>query len=300
MRRPHLFSMACVAAVAMLATASAQAAVVIVGSEVFGDEFTGSPNSTTLDATKWSKVTSGSGASVLLNTNYGPSDVEIYSASGSNGRLAHISTVTALNFGASPNDWWAQVKFKFPNQSGLWAAPNSPLASARQYNVLSGQDAISATAQGNGQGFDLRAVRYGTKLWALAWYGIDDTSFRIADILADNSGAGYLFSDTQSYSVSLHRKTDNTVDIYFDSTSGDGSAGALIGNKPLILGLNPMGMTIGDWSGAAAGYITVDAVRIGAVPEPASVCVWALVIGICGWMGWKRGVSKLFSSASTP
>ena len=132
-------------------------------------------------------------------------------------------------------------------------------------------------------------------LRSVLWSAIE----RVADMLDDNTGAGYLFSDTQSYSVSLHRKSDNTVDIYFDTTSGDGTASNLIANKPLILGLNPVGLTIGDWSGAEAGYITVDAVRIGSVPEPASVCVWALVIGIGGCFGWKRGVSTLFFSSTT-
>jgi hypothetical protein len=251
----------------MLVSASANAEFISVGSEVFGDEFTGSPDSTTLDATKWTSAVAGAGASVLLNTNYAPSNVEIYTGSGTS-RQAHISTVSALDFSASPNDWWAQVVFKFPVQGGAWAAPNSPLSSARQYNILSGQDAISASAQGNSQGIDVRAVRYGNGLWALAWYGIDDTSFRIADILDDNGGAGYAFNDTQNYAVSMHRKSDGTVDIYLDKTAGDGSSSTLIANKPPILGLNPVGLTSGDWSASVAGYLLVDRVNVGAgIPE---------------------------------
>jgi hypothetical protein len=149
-------------------------------------------------------------------------------------------------------------------------APNASESTARQYNILTGQDAISATAQGNNQGFDLRAVRYGSGLWALAWNGIDDTTLRLAEILDDNSSGGYAFSDTQPYAVSVHRKRDNTVDIYFDKTAGDGSASDLIATKPLLGpsgGANPAGLTIGDWSLTVAGYLLVDAVRVGTGPD---------------------------------
>lgn len=264
----------------LLAASSVQAVSINVSTEIFGDHFAGNPNSTTLDATKWTSVVAGSGAAVLLNTNYPGTNVELYTGSGTS-RQAHISTLSALDFSASATDWWAQVTFKFVVQGGVWAAPNSPLNSARQYNILSGQDAISTTAQGNAQGFDLRAVRYGAGLWALTWYGIDDTSFRIADILADNSGAGYVFSDTQAYTVSMHRKSDGNVDIYLDSTAGDGSASDLISTKPLILGLNPVGMTSGDWSASVAGYLLVDKVNVGVVPEPCNL----LIAGI-GFVGF--------------
>ncbi|MEX0610876.1 MAG: hypothetical protein WD229_02040 [Pirellulales bacterium] len=273
MRRPRLFLMACAAVVVLFATAPVQAIDATVGTGVFVDEFTGNPDSVTLDATKWTSVVSGNNAVLYLNTNgYAGTNVEIYSAGGggTNGTPnAHMSTVNALDFSASTNDWWAQVVFKFPVQGGKWLAPNAVLSSARQYNILSGQDAISPTAQGNNQGFDLRAVRYGAGLWGLAWNGIDDTDLRIAEILDDNVGTGYAFSDTQAYSVSVHRKSDNTVDIYFDKTTGDGSASDLIATKPLLGpsgGANPLGLTSGDWSLSVAGYLLVDAVRVGTGP----------------------------------
>lgn len=280
MRQVFVLAIAGGALSVVFGAANIQAATISVGTNVFGDHFTGNPNSTTLDATKWTSAVAGAGASVLLNTNYAPSNVEIYTGSGAS-RQAHISSAAALDFSASPNDWWAQTTFKFVVHGGAWAAPNAPLNSARQYNILSGQDAISATAQGNSQGIDLRAVRNGAGLWGLTWYGIDDTNFRIADILDDNAGAGYAFSDTQSYTVSLHRKSDNTVDIYLDKTAGDGTASDFIANKPLILGLNPVGLTSGDWSASVAGYMVMDKVNIGEgaiVPEPHGLPVIGMAV----------------------
>jgi hypothetical protein len=261
-----------------LPSAPAEAVNAVVGSELFGDEFMGSPDGMTLDATKWSFMTAGTEAqaSVLINTNYPRTNVEIYSAGRTSQQPgvpnARISNVSALDFSSMPNDWWAQVVFRFPVQGGRWLAPNASESTARQYNVLTGQDAVSETAQGNNQGFDLRAVRYRNGLWALAWNGIDDTTLRVAEILDDNAGEGYAFSDSQAYAVSMHRKSNDTVDIYFDKTAGDGSMSELVAAKPLLGpagAANPVGLTIGDWSLSVAGYRLVDAVRIGTGPEVA-------------------------------
>lgn len=263
MTSKSLLRMTCMAILAMTLVTHALGADLNVGTQVFGDDFSG----TALDSTKWTSAVSGSFTpAVLVNVNYPGTHVEIYSAGHLN-QMAHIDTVNNLTFTASPNDWWAQVAFQFPVQGGVWAAPNASVNTARQYIILQGKDANGPT-QGNAQGFDLRAVRYGPGLWGLAWYGIDDTSLRIAEILDDNAGAGYAFSDTQTYVASVHRKSDGNVDIYFDTTSGDGSASNLIATKPLILGLNPVGLTAGEFSVTCAGYLLIDYVKIGANGVP--------------------------------
>ena len=45
------------------------------------------------------------------------------------------------------------------------------------------------------------------------------------------------------------------------------------------------------FGGANEQFHYIDDVRIQSIitPEPAAVCVWGIVIGTCGWVGWKRG-----------
>jgi len=47
------------------------------------------------------------------------------------------------------------------------------------------------------------------------------------------------------------------------------------------------------FGGANEQFHYIDDVRIQSIitPEPAAVCVWGIVIGTCGWVGWKRGKS---------
>jgi hypothetical protein len=269
MRKQFLFLAVVASGIMVFTTAAVQAVDITVGTEVFGDTFEGNPDPSTLDASKWSSFVSDANAAVIMNENYPGTHVEIYSAQGGTGgaaRTAHISTVSPLNFSASAEDWWAQVGFKFPVQGGIWAAPNANESSARQYVILQGQHAIDGT-QANAQGFDLRAVRIGPSLWGLAWLGFDENTLRLAEVLDDNAGAGYAFDDVQNYVVSVHRKPDGNVDIYLDKSAGDGSASDLIATKPLIGGLNPVGMTSGDWSTTSAGYLLLDWVNVGVGPE---------------------------------
>lgn len=269
MRRRLLIGIVLVSGVISIFSASTFGIDIQVGTEVFGDSFEGNPDPSTLDAAKWTSFVSDPNAAVIMNENYPGTHVEIYSAQApanpGNSRMAHISTVSPLDFSALSDDWWAQVAFKFPVQAGLWTAPNAAESSARQYVVLQGQHAINGT-QANAQGFDLRAVRYGGGLWALAWHGFDDSTLRVAEILDDNAEQGYEFNDTQNYVVSVHRKSDGNVDIYLDKTAGDGTASELIATKPLIGDANPVGLTSGDWSTGSAGYLLLDWVNIGSGP----------------------------------
>jgi hypothetical protein len=249
-----------------------------LGGDIFFDHFPG----TTLNA-QWTPVTANGGA-IVVGTDF-PSitSAEIYGGGGGND-IAHIGTTSALNFSASPNDWWAQVTFLMPVHGGTWTSTNT---TGSLYRILSGQQANNPSVFGIVQGIDLRAVRVGAGLWSLGWYGDDDV-FRTAEILADNAGAGFVFSNTQKYTVSILRKSDGMVDIYFDQTAGDGSASELIATKALILGANPDGLTSGDWSGSGGGYILVDRVSIQSVPESSTVVITGLGAFAMGFFPRQR------------
>ena len=231
---------------------------------VITDHFPG----TTLNA-QWTATVSGTGSpGIVVGTDY-PSvtTVELYSAGGNTTSgppgQTKVGTTAALNYGATTTDWWAQVTFLMPVQSGGWVSTNGNA----MYRLLSGEQTNSPTVAGLVQGIDLRLIRAGNQLFSLGWYG-DDDAFRTADILADNGGFGFAFSNTQKYTVSMHRKPDNNVDIYFDSTTGDGSTSEFLFTKPLILGANPDGLIFGDWSSTVRGYLLVDQIRLEATPVP--------------------------------
>ncbi len=179
-----------------------------------------------------------------------------------------------LDFSASPSDWWGEVRFKMDGKlttvqgatgyNGVWR----PLA-GNQFN------ARSVT-----KGFDLCVVQEGAETGAtfeLAWHGPDVVdSTRVGATLVSGLNKG------QFYIVQVHRKTDGNVDIYLDDT--------LIATKPLIAGVNPGMVYVGDWTTyAGTGTMVVDYVRLGGVvPEPGTLVL--LATGLAGLLcyAWRK------------
>ncbi len=193
-----------------------------------------------------------------------------------------LLTDPALNFSATPNDWWVETSF---NVVAATEMDGKPTVSYRQWVLLSGSNSTASPAAPLNyiRGFDLRAITGDTTdPFQLGWYGWDnaapDGSNRAPEVIGTNVN----LNKGQFYNVKLHRKNDGNVDIYLND--------ALIDTKAMIGG-NPTIMWMGDYSSSGVtGTVIYDYMRVGqAVPEPSTLALLACgLAGLLAYAGKKR------------
>lgn len=251
---------AAVFAVGVFATALAQATVV-VGSDVFSEEFNGSA----IDSGVWESVLVGAGS---ITVDGGSARFRTASAVTPQDD-AWITTLSGnpFDFSSSPNEWGAEAKFTV---NAL-----ATTSSSRQYLLLNGLSTLT-TSEWTNQGFDLRLSPKDSTHFNLVWNGWDNDGARVPITL----GTGY--AEGVSHIAKVHRKTDNTVDVYMDD--------AFVSNQPLIGGVNPAQLRIGDIARYITGDFVIDYVKVGeAVPEPASmVLTMTAIMGLLAYAWRKR------------
>jgi hypothetical protein len=252
---------------------------------ILADDFNGA----TLDP-QWAPHVSNNGSVAMDGTN----SVLIRTGSSGTGTArfrrstAYINYETdgGLNYGASSNDWALEIKFQMQNETGGFEW-ESAVGSGYQWSILGGYTTSDTNGWSTVQGFDLRAVRNGLK-WSLGWYGGDypggvffDRPSTI-DIVPEPSLQAYWLHNNETYTIGLHRKSDGNVDIYFTGNVYDGTTDVLITNynnqflatKPLILGANPGGLVVGDWSQLGiGGKMALDSLKIGVVSDRLTVSI---------------------------
>ena len=239
----------------------------VVDGSIFFDHFPG----TALDSGKWPAGDGFNGGgtvtvdsslltvATVLNTAY----------------MVRSSSATPLIFPV-PTDWAAEALFRMTGtlQSNDGA---SGQLNAHSEIILAG----NLSGDFRSRGFDLRAVQSGatnSDVFDLGWYGFDNSGTRAPLILATG------LNKDQFYTVSAHRKSDNTVDIYLN----DG----LIGTQPLIVA-NPAHLQLGDYSPSSriAATLALDYVSVGnfvppIIPEPSSMSL--MTMAVLGLMGYAR------------
>ncbi len=210
-----------------------------VSGDVFQDDFNGAA----VDADKWTVATSG-GGTVAIADGMAIIRSELVPAKG----ISCLRSARPLDFASSPQDWWAEIKFKM---DGELTSGSSGFSLVRDWIVLAGVS--TAFGDWEMQGFDLRAMQRGAAdgdSFDLGWWGWDNLhTERIPSALARNLHKG------RFYMVAVHRKPDNTADVYLD--------GRLIAVKPLIASRNPVLLCCGDVSLLVGGQQVVDYVRVG-------------------------------------
>ncbi|NLF07150.1 MAG: FecR domain-containing protein, partial [Pirellulaceae bacterium] len=212
-----------------------------IDGRVFQDDFDG----TSIDAAKWSLVLKHDGsisvAEGASNVNSGSSLVKT---------LAWMYSTEPLEFGKVSTDWWLEIRFKIEGPLA-----SSTFSAVRDWIVCAGGS--GPVKNMSIRGFDIRAMQRGPvdgDAYDLGWYGWDGTNEnRIPTAIARKLEKG------RYYTAAIHRKPDQTVDIYL--------GGRLIANRQLIDAANPVVLLCGDKSVMVGGRQTTDYVKIGTPTE---------------------------------
>ncbi len=196
-----------------------------------------------------------------------------------------------VNWAVSPNEWVAAIRFRVDGDLNSAVGVGGAGTSARQPVLLQGtsDDWIAGDTQ-EAIAIDLRLTEtnddadgVGAK-FNLGWHGHDGTGDgRQPELLAGGLDKGIF------YTVTAHRKSNDTVDIYLDNT--------LLSTKGLLVGVaaSNFGEEIpdfvriaGDLSGTTSLNITVDYLTIGLVPEPSTVLIGVLGFIAVGIMAQRK------------
>jgi len=303
MKRLSLFPMVCAAGLAVFATATARADFAVGAATYNESVLTDDFNGTTLDP-QWAShfayngtvAMNGTDSVRLRTTRYGTAGSSYYRSTA----YMNYETDGGLNYGASPTDWALEIKFQMQNETGgfEWVSPYNV---GYQWSILGGYTTSDNNGWDTVKGFDLRAVRNGLK-WSLGWYGGDYAGSPLVfvnrpstiDIIPEPSYQGYWLHNDETYTIGLHRKSDGNVDIYFTGNVYDGATDALVATynnqllatKPLILGENPGGLVVGDWTQSGiGGKMALDSLKIGVnvIPEPSALALLAIGLLCCVW-----------------
>lgn len=251
-------------------TATTATAQLVSNGDIFLDHFDGPAGA--LPATgDWAQVVGAApqldGTTLLSNLNTG------------------FARSRGLDFSGSPGEWVAETRFQV---NGKLFTQNRGQPFPRQYPLLSGTNSPNPHGADTWEviGVDVRLEMLlsdtdGTAdTYDMTWHGWDNQGFRNAQTIAGGSG----LTKGQFYTVTAHRKPDDTVDIFLD--------GSLIDTKPLLVGIvggtntgqeNPDRLQFGDLSGGGIQIddVTFDYFTVGSpVPEPA--CGVLMLLGICG------------------
>ena len=208
----------------------------VVG-HVFEDTFDGGG----LDPAKWTSTITGTGAVSVAK-----GAVTLHSMLPPEFHRAYMQSVGTLDFSETPDDWWAEIRFKFEGD-----LQSSGFDMVRDWIIFTGVS--QRQGKWEMQAFDLRAMQRGPidgPTYDLGWWGWDNVAERIPTALARNLNKG------QFYNVKVHRKPDDTVNVFLD--------GRLIATKPLIASSNPALLFIGDVIfRSVAGTQVIDYVKVG-------------------------------------
>jgi len=225
-----------VLAVVVLGFGTAGAAVVSDGA-IFSDEFSGS----VLDTGKWTEegttgnphafVTVGEGK-MTLESRFTELDKDIHSSGFS------IGTAT---------EWVVEIKFSILSDM---VPGGTPISTSNRQSILIG--GVAATGPAYTKDFVVSLLEgSAADKFTLGW-GADVLSPISAVVL---SPAATDLSRNTDYTLVLHHRTDNEVDIYLDGT--------IISTRSSLTAEKPGALFIGDWSGSTALRMTADYVRVG-------------------------------------
>jgi hypothetical protein len=287
-----------VAAVAIAILAALPQALAVPASDgsIFLEEFEGAAAPFTAADPDWDQVGF---------THFGQSNINRNGDSTATAEQSATNDVSfagsrLLDFSSTPTEWVAAARFRVDTALVAYHRP-SP-ASHREFALMRG--AYTGPA-GNPppsldediesiQAFDIRLdVHSGTSgavesptdtytsngTFELGWHGHTQDAQDRASV--DIPGGNSLTEDA-FYTVTVHRKPNDTVDIWLDNT--------MIQNRPILGTGNPSAIMFGNnsenfsWIGVTYDYITIGAV----VPEPTSLVL--LLFGTFGLAAcrWRR------------
>ena len=250
--------------------ASNAMAVPVSDGSIFFDDFTGAAGALTTADPRWDQV---DGTITLDGTTLATHSDNLSGIVGGRSVL--------LDFSSAPNEWIATARFQINGTLNT--------TSTRQYHILSGSTDRSPLGSDLWEsiGFDVRAEEVagntaGTgSTFNLRWFGWDNIND--TRVTSSISGASAL-NKGEFYTLTLHRKSDDMIDIYLEDTLIDtksvlvGSAG---GSVPGLE--NPKRLQFGDFSTLIAANVTFDYFSMGSqyvvppVPEPSSAMIWGIM-----------------------
>jgi hypothetical protein len=147
----------------------------------------------------------------------------------------------------SSNDWTAEIRFKY---SGRLATPDA----TRNVNLLSGMQGLQAHMANAGIDFRLEQDLNGDEAETLnlSWNGHTSSNLsQVPDLLAN-------LNKDVFYTLTGHRKPDDTVDIFLD--------GNLLTTMPVLGVGNPDNFRIGESAGSVnlfeTGRLVIDYIKV--------------------------------------
>ena len=261
---------------------------------IFFEDFDGTGDFTDADP-DWDQIGYthfGPGADATLN-----GDSTMTLTMPGDGKVVSFAGSRLLDFSSSPNEWVASTRFK--TDGSITSLHRDGDGSAqREISLLRG---AQAGDKGNPppsrlepvSGFHLtlnvdretpNSSESGNIIFTsggefeLGWHGhTGQASAR----RSEDIGTGVSLNENTWYTVTAHRKPDNTVDIWVDD--------ALVGNKDVLNSAspNPAALFIGlDNESQELPGLLYDFVSVGVVPEPTSVLL--LLLGVCGFVFFRH------------
>ena len=192
-------------------------------------------------------------------------------------QLIEASNIGLMDFSGAADDWWMETSFKVTGDM---------VGSASRHFVLLSGTNLTGTGVSPFRAvttIDLRVLPNDgdSDMFDLGWYGWDNGGERNPVILAS------ALDKDAFYNVTLHRKNNNTVDIYLDDI--------YLTTQDIIVpyegNQDPASLFMGDISYRwISGSVVYDFVRVGqVVPEPSTLALLAAgLIGLLAYAWRKR------------